>query len=145
MPNPDSSTNIFNAIRGQLIQGFDVRLDDPSVEPFTRQEGASGMASIEFFAGGTRACSEVSLDGFSPALVHLHRGSPSENGDVQIDFGPIISGSSFAGCVSTDPALAAEILLEPLSFYFNFHSDAFGPDGPLPGFFVAVRGNLQDP
>mmetsp|Transcript_10526 Transcript_10526/g.17735 ORF Transcript_10526/g.17735 Transcript_10526/m.17735 type:complete len:110 (-) Transcript_10526:138-467(-) len=105
-------------------------------------EGASGMATIEFFAGGTRACVSVQLEGFLPILGHLHKGPIDGNGDVVIDLTPFIEGTNFVGCLPIEPELAADVLFDPLNYYFNFHQAGVGPDGPLPGFFMALRGNL---
>lgn len=139
----DGDADITNAIRGQLIQGFDVKLDDASIDPFMMVPGSMGTASVEFFAAGATACFSIDMSGFQPVLGHIHKATSDMNGPVAIDFSSIILDQAFDGCVESDPDIASATLLNPSEYYFNIHQDGVDSSGnPLPGFFKAVRGNL---
>lgn len=98
---------------------YDVKLTPGNeVSPFEGIEFASGSASVTI--KHWRACIEANVDGFRPQAAHIHVGAIDENGDVVIDFTPLImeGESNIKGCVRIDKPLAFEIMERPVSLHF---------------------------
>ena len=139
-----------DGIRGQLVQGYKTKVNTAEevgdVEP---DFVGSGYAKISFEDGGRMMCIDATIDGFNPALAHLHRGDYGENG-VQIaklsskKTGP----GRFLGCgtlaalgvdASQRSTLAADFLANPSDYYIQFHESKAG----TAGFRNAVRGQFE--
>jgi CHRD domain len=98
----------------------------------------SGAAAVTIDAATGEICFDATVaDIATVAMGHIHRGVSGTNGPVVVPFptGLPQSGTPGAGCVTADPALAAEILANPAGFYVNFHTGDF-PAG-------AIRGQLS--
>ena len=71
-----------------------------------------------------------------PIAAHIHTGTAGKNGGVVIPLAIPASGDpgTVSGCTDVDPALKADILRRPATYYVNVHTADF-PGG-------AVRGQL---
>ena len=127
-----------SGLRAQLRQGLQFRLNAHPVMPFVAVPGGSGRAAVEFVAGGSRMCFEIELgNDFTPAFSGLYKGAVDANGELVIDFSPLVNKPMSGGCFEIDPALSADILFDPLNYYFQFHSGTEGVN-----FYRVIRGTL---
>jgi len=100
----------------------------------------TGAASITIDATTGQVCYDATVANINPVQMgHIHRGAPGVSGPIVVPFvAPAVlpqPGTPGGGCVTADPALAAEILANPGGFYVNFHTQDF-PAG-------AIRGQLS--
>ncbi len=78
---------------------------------------------------------DLAVGGAAPlTLFHIHKGGPTENGMVVVNFTPLLP--SGLGCVPvSDRGLFRDIELHPGNYYVNAHTDTF-PNGALRGQLV---------
>ena len=83
--------------------------------PFVGVENAFGTAAVTITRH--RACIHAKIDGFRPMAAHIHFGAIDENGDVVMDFTPLLEKdqADFDGCVYISPTLAKAIMDSPVS------------------------------
>lgn len=118
---------------------FQVQLEpEQEIAPFTGVEDASGDVSLRLNPGQGQVCVDGVIDGFEPALVHIHKGPAGSNGPVVVNFTEI-DDNVFAGCVDVDRQLVRDIIRNPADYYVNTHLGALG----TPEFFEGVRGQLS--
>src|SRR3954454_6485634 len=90
----------------------------------------TGAASITIDATTGQVCYDATVANINPVQMgHIHRGAPGVSGPIVVPFvAPAVlpqPGTPGGGCVTADPALAAEILANPGGFYVNFHTQDF--------------------
>lgn len=133
------------AVRGQFIQGFSAMLsNEQTVAPYNVVvPGASGMSTVTFENGATTVCFDSTINGFDPAVAHLHFGQLGSNGPIFFDFSDVrVTSGRFLGCLSVaelgqTPDSVCELLADGYIYYFDFHlSDT------EPGVFTTIRGQL---
>jgi hypothetical protein len=112
---------------------------EQEVGDFSGVEGASGDVSLRLNPGQGQVCVDGVIDGFDPALAHIHEAPAGSNGPVVVGFDALIDGSSFAGCVDVDRQLVRDIIRNPSDYYVNVHLGG----GGTPEFFEGVRGQLS--
>jgi len=94
-----------------------------------------GWARITVGTDTSEVCFRLSVAGVEEiTAAHIHEGAAGEAGPVVVPLEAPVSGLS-AGCVAVDPALVADIVMNPTGYYVNVHSVAY-PAG-------AVRGQLD--
>lgn len=133
------------AVRGQLLQGFRTKLgNEQTVDPFNAVvPDASGMATVTFENGGTIGCFDATVNGFDPALAHIHFGQPGMNGPRFLDFSSVrVTSGRFLGCIPVaelglTPMSVCELLADGYLYYFDFHLSA-----TEPGIFTSIRGQM---
>jgi hypothetical protein len=112
---------------------------EQEVGDFSGVEGASGDVSLRLNPGQGQVCVDGVIDGFDPALAHIHEAPAGSNGPVVVGFDALIDGSGFAGCVDVDRQLVRDIIRNPSDYYVNVHLGG----GGTPEFFEGVRGQLS--
>ena len=98
------------------MDDFVVKLTpENEVDPFVGVVGASGIAKVEI--DDDEACIDAAIFGFFPMVAHIHFAPIDENGDVVVDFTPLIEmgKSDFYGCVDIEEDLAERIMERPVS------------------------------
>lgn len=117
----------------------DVRLEPgQEVAPFAGVDGAAGAVRLRLNPGQQQVCVDGAVDGFDPALAHIHKGAAGTNGPVVVSFDALLEGRRLSGCVPADRALIRELLTSPEEYYVNVHQG--GPS--TEAFFRGVRGQL---
>lgn len=97
---------------------------------------AAGYAVVDVHILQGEVCVEdFAVGGAAPLILfHIHKGGPTENGPVVVNFVPLLP--SGIGCVPvTDRALLRDIELHPGDYYVNAHTGEF-PAGALRGQLV---------
>jgi len=118
---PGNAYSLFATLRGDN----DIPPGDPD---------GFGYARVTIDLDDNTVCYQLSVAQTDPPVAaHIHSGGPGENGPVVVPFEAPTTGLS-KGCVDVDPALAADIVANPNSYYVNVHTAAFPPG--------AVRGQL---
>jgi hypothetical protein len=147
------------ALAGPLILVGAAMADDDEVDLRAQMTGAqevpaadpdgTGKADVELFIVGGQVCFEIEFDDIgTPNRAHIHRAPAGVNGPIVVPFFDIQNATDqrdprhdelemgkFSSCVTSTPALLAEIAANPEAFYVNFHNARF-PGG-------AVRGQLM--
>jgi hypothetical protein len=119
---------------------FQVQLDpEQEVGDFSGVEDASGDVSLRLNPGQGQICVDGVIDGFDPALAHIHEAPAGQNGAVVVGFDTLIDGDGFEGCVEVDRDLVRDIIKSPADYYVNVHLGG----GGTPEFFQGVRGQLS--
>ena len=94
----------------------------------------SGSFSAELDPGTGELCYEYRIAGVAkPSSLQIHRGSIGSNGPAVIYLEP-----ATLVCVFADPAVVAEIMASPASYYVNFANREF-PDGAVRGQFISPQ------
>jgi len=93
-----------------------------------------GFAGISLNPAQGRICWVISASGIEPATAaSLHYGAAGVAGDVVFDLTPPSgSQSNSIGCTAADPALMADIAMNPTNYYVNIYGAEF-PAGALRG------------
>ncbi|WP_164928619.1 CHRD domain-containing protein [Gloeobacter violaceus] len=94
-----------------------------------------GFIHVRIDPAKGQACYSLRVDNLGkPTVFHIHNAKAGVNGSVVVDLVPPDSADpgSINKCVPADPAVAEQILNQPLEFYVNFHTEEF-PDGALRG------------
>ena len=122
-------------------QPFDVNLvAGEEVAPFIGVQGASGEGVLRFNRGQERICADIEIDGFTPALAHIHEGVAGTNGGVVVNLTSLITESGdIVGCVDAERSLVKQISKNPEDYYVNTHG---GPPS-VPAFLDGIRGQLS--
>ncbi len=107
--------------------------------PFSGVEGASGDVSLRLNPGQGQVCVDGIIDGFDPALAHIHEAPAGSNGGVVVGFDALVDGNGFSGCVDVERQLVRDIIRNPSNYYVNVHLGDVGTDD----FFKGVRGQLS--
>lgn len=119
------------------------------VAPFVGVDFACGTADVTILAdditmcdGHTMyyACIDTDIEGFAPAAMHIHRANIFENGDIVVDFTPLIRPGhpDTFGCVEIESEGLFNALVEqPEIYYVNAHVG-----GTAPTILSAIRGQL---
>lgn len=95
-----------------------------------------GYARVTIFLDTAELCYQVSVARVDPATaMHIHEGAAGVAGPVVIPLEAPSPDGLVSGCVVVDPALLADILVNPWNYYVNVHNPAY-PGG-------AVRGQLE--
>lgn len=120
---------------------------EQEVGDFTGVEGASGEVSLRLNPGQNQVCVDGVIDGFVPALAHIHEAPAGANGPVVVELSGLIDDNTIQGCVEVERSQIRDILTDPADYYVNVHVDvpldaAPTPDNS-PGFFEGVRGQLS--
>jgi predicted secreted protein len=98
--------------------------------------GAAAVSIDVLSATDAEACWDLRYGAIAaPAAAHIHRGAAGVSGPVVVPFASP-GAASATGCIAIDPALAAEIVATPASFYVNVHNADF-PAGALRGQLAA--------
>ena len=107
-----------------VITRFQVKLTPANeLTPFIGVPNAAGVAQVKLDfrpsrsgAGGKwKVCIETNVIGFTPGLLHIHKGTISENGGVAVDFTTLLSDDPvFDGCVTVTQAVFNDIKLNPV-------------------------------
>jgi hypothetical protein len=103
---------------------------DNEIMPFTGiNPFAFGTAEVTLMAHDTNmcdgpvqylACIETDFEGFVPAAMHIHRGQIFENGDVAVDFTPLLvpfqPDNTYCAIIESAELFTA-LVEEPVSHY----------------------------
>ena len=127
---------------------FRIELSSANLTPPFIQEpvGAGGDAKVKFRATGSgvyKVCMDVTVDGFTPAIVHLHKGEADGIGPVVVGFGSVLDGNTVKGCVPINEEDYIAALANPEGYYINMHA---GPsserDDPNADYYRGARAQL---
>ena len=98
-----------------------------------------GAISLDVYLSGT-ICYEAKIQAIDGvAAAHIHEAAMGTPGPVVVDLRTDLAtakGNKLAYCVTTTPAVAADIIANPADYYVNVHNAEY-PGG-------AVRGQLGD-
>ena len=118
-------------------------IDPFANDPFVGIDGASGFAKVTITHGGSggkgkggrvfdvfdrsddefAACVDAQIYRFAPIVpkaAHIHFAPINENGDVVVDFTPLLDGKRrFDGCVGISEELHTNILKNPVSCFLS--------------------------
>ena len=105
-----------------VITLFQVKLTPANeLSPFIGVPNAAGIAKVKLdfnpsrSSGKWKVCIETNVIGFTPGLLHIHKGKISENGGVSIDFTSFLSNNSVSdGCVAVTQAIFNDMKLNPV-------------------------------
>jgi hypothetical protein len=101
--------------------------ENPPADP-----NGSGRASVRLDFQQGQVCYELTVADIATAtLAHIHRGGPTINGPVVVNFTAPAEGSS-SGCTNASQAILNEIAANPFNFYVNVHNAEF-PGGVVRG------------
>jgi hypothetical protein len=100
------------------------------VLPFTGVPYAFGTAHVSIIgrnlngcrtAPTYRACISTDIEGFVPKALHIHKGPINGNGNVVVDFTPLLKNNGyFSDCVQiTTKELYTNLIAEPVSIFFD--------------------------
>jgi hypothetical protein len=119
------------------VTTLEAHLTGPAEIPGPGDDNGSGRAIVNLYADLDIVCWTIGVKRIElPAtLAHIHRGTATEAGPVQIDLSAPDLRRRSRGCVAADSALIDEIIGNPAGFYVNVHNK------PFPG--GAVRGQLE--
>jgi hypothetical protein len=91
------------------------------VSPFIGVPFATGIATVKLDFNPSRknakwkVCIQTNVVGFTPGLLHIHKGKISENGGAVVDFSDMLGGNpSFSGCVTVAQSLFNDIKGNPV-------------------------------
>lgn len=96
---------------------------------------AEGSALVWDTNVADELCYTVDVGNLSPppSAAHIHRGAEGANGPVVVALENVVANPMWSRCQrGLDPALVAEILSTPSSFYVNVHNESF-PAGAIRG------------
>jgi hypothetical protein len=107
---------------GSVITYSQIKLTQGNeVSPFIGVPFATGIATVklDFKPSRTNAkwkvCIQTNIIGFTPGLLHIHKGKISENGGAVVDFSDMLGSSpTFSGCVSVAQSLYNDIKGNPV-------------------------------
>ncbi len=110
------------------LSGFN-EVPDGSGDP-----DGTGTADLVLNESLGEVCFDITLQNVDGNVVgaHIHEAVAGTNGGVVVNFDTASNGLS--GCVTADPGLIGEIVINPSGYYVNVHTDVY-PAG-------AVRGQL---
>lgn len=98
-----------------------------------------GFITLDVFLTGT-ICYEAKVQAIAGvAAAHIHEADAGSFGPVAVNLRPDLAerqGNKLSYCVSTTPAVAADIIANPTDYYVNVHNATY-PAG-------AIRGQLGD-
>lgn len=118
---------------------FSTSLSGAEEAPGPGDPNGKGWITLDVFATGT-ICYEAKVQGIKGAdAAHIHEAAAGTAGPVVVNLRFDLAsrtGNKLEYCVSTTPALAAEIVANPTDYYVNVHNDEY-PAG-------AIRGQLGD-
>jgi putative alpha-1,2-mannosidase len=121
------------------VQTFATSLSGAEEVPGPGDPNGKGRISLDVFLTGT-ICYEAKVQAIAGvAAAHIHEAAAGAAGPVVVDLRPDLAeqrGNTWSYCVSTTPAVAAEIIANPTDYYVNVHNAAY-PAG-------AIRGQLGD-
>ncbi|MGI9015527.1 MAG: CHRD domain-containing protein [Euzebya sp.] len=135
--NVHTAQNMGGEIRGQIFPYGTVLqalLSGATEVPGPGDPDAAGLAFVFDTGVADEMCYLVDATGLAPAATmgHIHRGGAGEAGAVVVPLA-LAQDNRTAHCDrGLDPALVAEILDQPQSFYVNLHNDPF-PAGAIRG------------
>jgi len=123
----------------------DIKLTpDNEVAPFTGIPYAFGTADVHIVAadvnmcyGPTQyyACITTDIEGFTPMAMHIHRGEIFENGDIVVDFTPLLEMGKpdTTGCIEVmEMELYKALISAPVSFFPHQMWNTMNDAHPLP-------------
>lgn len=135
---------------------FEIFLSSANLTPPFIQEpvGAGGEAEVELQISSTgdyQVCLESTIAGFTPAIVHIHKGDSASIGPVVAGFGAFLVGQTVDGCTTLTvrdsvpdvAATFADICANPEGYYINMHAGpASERDDPNADYYRGARANL---
>ncbi|KAI2505692.1 CHRD domain [Fragilaria crotonensis] len=138
-----TSDSVITYSQIKLTQGNEV-------SPFIGVPFATGIATVklDFKPSRTNAkwkvCIQTNIIGFTPGLLHVHKGKISENGGAVVDFSDMLGSSpTFSGCVSVAQSLYNDIKDNPLCVTgFVLCVNAHVAGDPTSLFNRAIRGQV---
>ena len=138
-----AATAIAAAVAAPVSAGhfttFSTTLSGAEEAPGPGDPNGKGWITLDVFATGT-ICYAAKVQGIAGAeAAHIHEAPAGTAGPVVVDLRFDLAtrtGNRIEYCVSTTPAVAAEIVGSPSGYYVNVHNDAY-PAG-------AIRGQLGD-
>ena len=94
-------------------------------------------------SGNYQVCLDVTIDGFTPAIVHLHQGAADEIGPVVAGFKSVLDGNVVDGCVEITEAKFLAVTSNPSGYYINMHAGPKPePDDLNADYYRGARANL---
>lgn len=98
---------------------------------------ATGTFTGTYDSDSKKLTYEVTYQGLTPTMGHIHRGAPGKNGGVEIGFdNAAVKTSPIKGSATLTPA-KADSLMAGL-YYVNLHTQAF-PGGEIRGNIAPVK------
>jgi hypothetical protein len=106
-----------------------------------------GAATVQRISS-TKICYGVLVDNIDePTLMHIHKGPPGVAGPIVVTLTPPKTGEAgrVAGCVSNlDKDLVKDLFANPVRYYINVHTVAFGA-GAVRGPLFKYATGIPDP
>ena len=118
---------------------FSTTLSGAAEVPGPGDPNGKGFITLDVYLTGT-ICYEAKVQAIAGvAAAHIHEAPAGVAGPVVVDLRPDLAerqGNKASYCVSTTPAVAADIIANPSDYYVNVHNATY-PAG-------AIRGQLGD-
>lgn len=125
--NPNEATVVVDVIT------FTAPFSGPAEIPGPGDADGIGTATVVLDPVNSQVCYTLSVQNIDlpAAAAHIHNAPVGESGGVVVPFtnAPDASGNA-TGCETVDPAVIANIIADPQSFYVNVHTSTF-PDGAV--------------
>ena len=150
-PNAEAS-NLRRGLGDLATQVYKITLSSANLTtnttpPFIQEPvGAGGDAKVKLQGTGSgkyQVCLDVTVDGFTPAIVHLHQGTSDEIGPVVAGFKSVLDGNVVDGCVSITEETFLAVTSNPSGYYINMHAGPKPePDDLNADYYRGARANL---
>jgi hypothetical protein len=118
---------------------FSTSLSGAEEVPGPGDPNGKGFITLDVYLTGT-ICYEGKVQAIAGvSAAHIHEAAAGVAGPVVVDLRPDLAerqGNKASYCVSTTPAVAADIIANPSDYYVNVHNATY-PAG-------AIRGQLGD-